>query len=219
MTTKRPFLSGIPDLPIDPAQRKEIASNMLRHAAFSETESAMRVFSQIQQRRATRLAHAATALAQKLGPDHPDVIAVQGLAHSSDASRTRMESQLSRVEQWPRPGANEWTVFGTVTDAEGKGAGGLTVRVFDRDRRLDDLLGETRTNESGDFSVVYHERDFKETNEGSAELYVMVSDARGNVVYSSRDSVRFATGRSEYFAIRLGKPIDKPTAKTRRKKE
>jgi hypothetical protein len=187
---------------------------MLRHAAFAESESAMQVFSQIQQRRTTRLANAAAALAQKLGPDHPDVIAVQGLAQSFDAVRARTESQLARAKRWPRPRPHEWTVFGTVTDADGKAAGGLTVRVFDRDRKLDDLLGETQTDESGDFSVVYHERDFKESKEGSAELYVMVSDARGNLVYSSRDSVRFGAGRSEYFAIRLGKP----PVKTRRKK-
>jgi hypothetical protein len=204
MNVKRSFLSGLPELPIDPAQRKEMVTNMLGHAASSEGASTMDGFSQLQQRRASRLSRAASVLAEKLGPDHPDVVAARSLAQSADALKTRMQNQISRAKQWPKPRPNEWTVFGTVTDAAGKAAGGLTVRVFDRDRKLDDLLGETETNEFGDFSVVYHERDFKESKEGLAELYVMVSDARGNVVYSSRDSVRYEAGRSEYFAIRLG---------------
>jgi hypothetical protein len=214
MNASRSFLSGMPELPIDPVQRQEIVRNMLQHATSSESESTMKAFSQMQQRRVARLSNAAAVLSEKLGQDHPDVVAVRTMAESADGLKTHLESQISRARQWPRPRANEWTVFGTVTDADGKGGGGLTVRVFDRDRKFDDLLGETKTNEFGDFSVIYHERDFQESKEGLAELYVMVSDPRGNLVYSSRDSVRFEAGRSEYFAIRLGKqPL-----KTKRKK-
>jgi hypothetical protein len=213
MNTKRSFISGMPELPIDPEKRKELVGNMLRQAAFGESQDAMKDFSQVQQRRATRLANAARELSQKLGPEHPDVIAVQRMADSVGARQARLDSQRTRVDRWPRPRPNEWTVFGTVTDAAGNPAGGMTVRVFDQDRKLDDLLGETQTDEAGDFSVVYHERDFLESKEGSPELYVMVSDASGNEVYSSRDSVRAAAGRSEYFAIRLGKLTVKPRRK------
>jgi hypothetical protein len=91
----------------------------------------------------------------------------------------------------------------------------LTVRVFDRDRKFDDLLGETETDETGDFFTVYHARDFYEKGENTPELYVMVEDAAGNELFSSRENVRPEAGQSEYFVIQLGKVTTNAAAKKR----
>jgi hypothetical protein len=53
-------------------------------------------------------------------------------------------------------------------------------------------------------SPAVNERDVLDTKEGLPELCLMVSDPKGNLVYSSHESPRFGAGRSEYFAIRLG---------------
>ena len=86
-------------------------------------------------------------------------------------------------------------VYGQVVDEAGEPLEGLRVQVCDRDRKYDDLLGDTETDEHGDFSVVYHERDFAEVGEELPELYVVVEDQGGNKLYSSRDSVRAEAGR------------------------
>ncbi len=218
MEENRQFIGGLPNQDIDEAQLQDALHNMLKQTAQSGGP-ALGVFGTLQQRRADRLNTAAKALGKEIGIDHPDVIAMQATAKSVAQMNVTMDAQTTRLKTWTKIRANEWTVFGTVISSDNKPASGMTVRVFDKDRKYDDLLGETETDENGDFSIIYHERDFKETHENFPELYVMVSDAKGNQVYSSRDSVRFNSGQSEYFAIQLGKQTRATkTAKTSVKK-
>jgi hypothetical protein len=212
---------------VDPAQLQNLLQSMLQQSATIGS-SALSTFSQLQELRAARLADAAKAISDNFGKNHPDAAAVQTLADATNGFKAQLDVQATHLKSWPKPRSNEWIVFGTVTDAQDDPQSGLTVRVFDKDRKLDDLLGETSTDENGSFSVVYHERDFKETGENLPDLYVMVSDPTGQLLYSTQDRVRFEAGRSEYFAIRLGKRSgraqgktasdDTPTRITRRKK-
>jgi hypothetical protein len=203
MEQKGRFIGGTPGQEVDPAQLEDALHNMMKQTAQNGTP-ALGMFTQLQQRREQRLNTAAKGLVKPLGKDHPDVIAVENTAKSLNELRTKVSIQSTRLKNWPKTRLNEWIVFGTVIDAQNQPAGGVTVRVYDRDRKYDDLLGETETDANGDFSVVYHERDFKETNENLAELYLMVLDAKGSLLYSSKDNIRFEAGKSEYFAIRLG---------------
>jgi len=206
-------IGGIPVPAVDPTQLQDAMLNIVKQAAANGAP-ALDTFAQIQQRRAARMTDAARLLGAKLGQTAPIVVAAQAMAQTSSDLAVHLTTQTARVDRFPKLHPNEWIVYGTVVDAQGKPAGGLTVRVFDRDRKYDDLLGETETDENGDFSVVYHERDFKETGEALPDLYVMVANASGETVYSSIDSIRYEAGRSEYFAINLGST--KP--KARRKK-
>lgn len=197
------LIGGMPAQTGDDAQLQTALDQMLKQTTLGSAP-ALGILSQLQQRRAARLDAAAKGLGRELGMDHPDVIAIQKTAQSVEQLNAKINTQSAQLKSWPRTHANEWLVFGTVVTADDKPAAGFTVRVYDRDRKYDDLLGETETDANGAFSVVYHERDFKESNENLPELYVMVKDAKGTQVYSSRDNVRFNAGQSEYFAIRLG---------------
>lgn len=207
------FIGGMPGQDVDPAQLQEALNNVMKQNAQASTPS-LTAFSQMQQQRAERMNAAASTLTQVLGKDHPDVLALQSGAAAVATLNAHVETQTMRLKTWPRPRANEWVVFGTVVDAQDNPVSGATVRVYDKDRKYDDLLGETETGANGEFAIVYHERDFKESNENLPELYVMVTDAKGQQVYSSRDSVRYKSGQSEYFAIRLGQPGRTPKAET-----
>lgn len=206
------FINGMPGQDVDEASLRDALHNVLKQATRNGTP-ALATLSQLQNRRAEKLNVAAKALSKELGKDHPDVIAMQASAATVTQLNTQVATQADRLKTWPKIRPNEWAVFGTVLDAKNQPVSGATVRVFDRDRKYDDLLGETETDAQGDFSIVYHERDFKETNENLPELYVMVTDAKGNQVYSSRDSVRFKSGQLEYFAIRLGQQVGRTTTK------
>ena len=203
----------------DAAQMQQVLQSVLAHSVDSDA-GMLSAFAQLQQRRAGRAEELGRVLKKKAGSGNPDVIALQNMAGALSQISEQAAAQTARASRWTTPKANEWTVFGTVTDVQGRPASGVTVRVFDRDRKYDDLLGETLTDENGDFSVLYHERDFAETGEKLPDLYVMVSDAAGKSLYSSRDTVRFEAGRSEYFAIQLGKrnraAAAKPSARTRK---
>lgn len=206
MAKNSQFVGGMPIPDVDAAQLEEMLQHIVGKAAEAGIPS-LGMLAQLQQNRAARMNGVVKALRAELGKDHPRVMAAEAAASSVSEFANQAGTRMKRADKFPVPGPNEWVVFGTVVDAQGNPAGGLTTRVFDRDRKYDDLLGETVTDGLGDFSVIYHERDFGETRENLPELYVMVSDASGKVVYSSRDSVRFESGRSEYFAIRIGAAV------------
>ena len=196
-------IGGIPVPQVDPTQLQDTTSSVVKQAT-STGVTALNTFAQLQQRRATRMTDAAKILSTKLGKNDPAVVAAQTMAQSATDLNMHITNQAMRVQNIPKLHPNEWIVYGTVVDGQGKPAVGLTVRVFDKDRKYDDLLGETETDANGDFSTVYHERDFKESGENLPDLYVMVTDTSGKLLYSSLDSVRYEAGRSEYFAVRLG---------------
>jgi hypothetical protein len=161
---------------------------------------------QLQQLRAVRLSAAADRLKANLGADNPRVIALTQSAQAASSLQQTLHIEAVRAARQPAVGPNEWMVYGRVLDLQGQAVAGVIVRVFDRDRKYDDLLGDTTTDELGDFSVIYHERDFAEAREANPDLYLMVSDSAGNLLYSSKDNVRFEAGRVEYFEIALNAP-------------
>jgi Transthyretin-like family len=213
MEQRQEFFSGIPAPDIDPEALGQALQNVLRQATESGPP-ALEMLGWLQQRQADRLDEAAQMLRKKLGSEHPDVVAIENQAKAAVELKSRFEIETTRLKRWPKVRANEWVVFGTVLNAEGRPARELTVRVFDQDRKYDDLLGETTTDEAGDFAVTYHERDFAEIGEGLPELYLRVEDNRGRLLYSSRASVRYEAGRIEFFRITLGAaPSDPVKAK------
>jgi hypothetical protein len=218
MEQKASFTSGSAASRVDPQELQSALSGMLKQTAGMGVP-VLNMFGQLQQRRATRLGSAAADLRVKLGAKDPDAIAVADMAEAARDLKVRLDTQVSRMDKWPKPRANEWIVFGTVCDKQGSPAPDLTVRVLDKDQKYDDLLGETETDANGDFSVIYHERDFKETNENLPDLYVMVLDVSGRVLYTSLESVRYEAGRSEYFAIHLGTQKPQRAKSTRKKTE
>lgn len=171
----------------------------------------MKGFAELQERRATRLADAEARLREHLGEDHPRVVALRRTTFEAEVLERSLRTTAVRDDRLPRTGPQEWMVYGRVLDSGGRPVTGVRVRVFDRDRKYDDLLGDSETDEYGDFAVVYHERDFAEAGEELPELYVMVEDRRGNLLYSSRDELRYEAGRAEYFQIVLGEQQAEPS--------
>jgi hypothetical protein len=218
--------------PMSPEELQAALASLLGELTGAST-SALETLAQEHAARAERLAGAEARLSARLGADHPQTVAARQAAASAVAAKTNLQRLAVREASRPAPKPNEWVVFGRVLDADGNPIGHVRVRVFDRDRKYDDLLGDTTTDEQGGFSVVYHERDFLEAGEGLPELYVRVDDAQGNELYSSRDSVRAQAGRAEYFEIvlaekapeagpapkpRAARPAKKTAAKARKRK-
>jgi len=205
MAEPRQTVSGGSLPPVDPAQAAEALQATLGQGAGAGG-TALTTFTSLQARRAARMTAVAGALGAVAGATHPDAVALQAQVQTIGSLQTAIATQVQRASRWPTPRPNEWLVYGTVTAADGTPAVGLRVRVFDKDRKYDDLLGDTETDDQGDWWATYHLRDFQEAGENNPDLYVMVTDASGAVVYSSRDSVRYEAGRSEYFDIHLGTP-------------
>jgi hypothetical protein len=171
--------------------------------------------------RASRAEAARTRLARSLGEDHPRVLELRRREDLLLGLAQRLEDVKRKVDDAPDLRPIEWMAHGRVTLDTGESLPGMTVKVFDKDRKLDDLLGDTVTDTAGEFRAVYHARDFAETGEEMPELYVAVFDRRGKRVFSSDRPVRPAVGRSDFFEIILteqrleqGVPRTRCTAKT-----
>jgi len=194
---------------------KTLADQLMRNASGAAAP-AFQQLAQWRKNRAVQLEAAADRLKTTLGEDHPRVMALNRAAASANAFRQVLTVEAVRITRRPTIEANEWLVFGRVFDEQGNPVPGLRVRVFDRDRKYDDLLGDTATDEYGDFAAKYHERDFAEVGEAQPDLYVMVEDAAGILLYSSRDKVRYEAGRAEYFEIVLSEKPTPPVAVKKR---
>jgi hypothetical protein len=171
--------------------------------------------------RASRVGAARTRLARSLGEDHPRVLELQRREDLLLNVAQRLEDVKRKVDDAPDLRPNEWMAHGRVTLDTGEPIEGMTVKVFDKDRKLDDLLGDMVTDAAGEFRAVYHARDFAETGAEMPELYVAVFDRRGKPVFLSDTPVRPTVGRSDFFEIILterrleeGMPRSRCTAKT-----
>ena len=188
--------------------------------------TALKGFAERMGKRAKRLKKAEERIKEELGDDHPEVIHLQGAAKRAEAARLQIGKTVARAEKIPKQKEYEWMVFGRVLDARGRPAAGLTVQVYDRDQKYDDLLGKATTDEDGDFQILYHEKAFagkgedsgKESGDKSGdkslELYLMVLSKKGKTLFSSERELRYKTGRAEYFEVVL--PDETKTSRKRR---
>jgi hypothetical protein len=113
---------------------------------------------------------------------------------------------------------DDWVVAGSVSFKDGTPAANLTVRVFDKDRKLDDFLGAAKTNKFGDFVIVYDVCDIREKlGDTMPELFFQVEDRNGKQLAASTKPLRIEAGRVEQFDVQL--TIRKDSSRLRRKKQ
>lgn len=168
--------------------------------------------------RVARLVAATARLEQELGSDDPDVLRMKEIIRAQEPQRAVLTRRGERERRRPSPKPHEWMAYGRVVNHDGSPAKGARVRLFDLDRKYDDLLGEARVDEFGDFSIgPFHDRDFFEHGEEAPELYLKIYGARNRLVYNGEQDARFPAGRIEYFEVVLPPP-EKATRSTSRKK-
>lgn len=109
----------------------------------------------------------------------------------------------SGEEGFAHAGSSGWTVRGRVTDKSGSGVSGLTVSLYDEDLFFDDQLGETKTDESGNYSLTYSPDLFRDLFERRPDLYLKITDRKGRTLYDSACDVEYEAGRLEVIDIEL----------------
>lgn len=90
-----------------------------------------------------------------------------------------------------------WVVRGRVTGADGKGVGGVTVSVFDRDMAFADRLGRTETDTSGNYSFTYPADKYRDLIDRRPDIFVKVTDSSGETLFASTRPVYYEAGRVE----------------------
>lgn len=103
------------------------------------------------------------------------------------------------------PDPNAWMVRGRITDESGDGLGGLIVSVYDKDLVFDDRLGETVTDESGNYLLAYRTEDFRDLIENKPDIYVKIMDRNRKTLYTSKETIRYEAGRVEIINVKIKK--------------
>ena len=79
----------------------------------------------------------------------------------------------------------EHEVKGTVRLADGSPAAGVKVSAFDRDLRVEQLLGQSQTNRDGSYRIQYSADAFTKAEGGSADLVVKAFASDGSLLAAS----------------------------------
>lgn len=124
-----------------------------------------------------------------------------------DTAQSATPPGESRNDPVVEPGA--WIVRGRVSDNQGKGLSNLVVSLYDKDLFFDDRLGQTETNNNGDYSLTYRTEDFRDLIERKPDIYIKVLDAKGKTLYTSKKKLRYEAGRVEILNIEIEDPIKK----------
>lgn len=195
----------------DPLDEIADAVRALFDQAYDERTDLLEQFAAEHAERAKRLNSAATRLKARLGADDPRVATLTSAAAGAEQLQQSLRTTATRATRRPELKRQQWMVYGNVVDPAGQPVAGVRVRVLDRDGKLSDRLGDATTDEFGDFAVVFSERAFFEQGDKRPDLFVVIEDAKGKVVFSSEENVLYEAGRAEYFAITLSeRPAVKP---------
>ena len=81
--------------------------------------------------------------------------------------------------------SEEYIVFGEVRLSNSRPVEACTVRAFDRDLRSEQFLGESLTDSNGSYRIIYTEEQFKQADNGKADLLVRVFNPVGKLLSES----------------------------------
>jgi hypothetical protein len=112
------------------------------------------------------------------------------------------------VECAPPPPPTEaqkpWIVKGTVTDAMGAPAPKQIVTVSDKEGKLAERFGKTKTNAKGEFDFTFEAEKFSDLIGAKVDLFVQVVDANQKVLAQSA-TLRFEPGKTDTIQIAMRK--------------
>ncbi len=92
--------------------------------------------------------------------------------------------------------------------SSGKGLEGLSVEALDKDLFQDDRVGTAVTDAEGKARIVYDKKNFGDDFwKTRPDLYLQIRNKQGDVIYTTRDSVRTKAAKSEKFVLELSEDL------------
>jgi hypothetical protein len=181
----------------------EAALAALFKAAERERQTSLRQAVEVRQLEAQTLRQEKDMLLKTLPADHPRVVALERMAQGAEEVATWAQETVERAEHHPDVRPGDWVILGRVVGPKGEPGKGLRIRVFDREQKFASRLGETSTDEHGEFFLRYSAEQFADLSKANPELFLMVMDAAGKTLFTSEEAFHAERGRVEQFEIRL----------------
>jgi|GEM_PF-1339298 len=142
----------------------------------------------------------AARLAQKLGPDHPRVVALQERVAADPVLTAQVRAEAARARTQPVSVGGGWAVHGHVRTADGTPVPGLTAALYGPDGRRVEGVGWGCTDAAGYFLI-----RVETLPEQVQPVRLHLVDASGRHVYVEPRDLVPAAGQAVYRSITLGK--------------
>ncbi len=153
--------------------------------------------------RATKQARIAARLEKALGKDAPSVAQLRSSSVTHRDLGTTHADALKRIGRLPKLNREDCGVLGDVVDSSGKPARGLRVRLTDKARVIDIGGRTTTTDQFGEFALVYPKCNLGVVGGTTPEAFLVVEDAKKQVLFTSPKPVKTTPGRPLHFEIVL----------------
>lgn len=106
--------------------------------------------------------------------------------------------------------SGRYQVYGTIRDQFQQPMQGTIIEAFDKDIRSEQSLGKTKTNDAGQYEISYTRRQFGETDNIAADVFIRVYDKTGRMIKES--DVYFNASSDLEIDINLsGQPYNGPS--------
>lgn len=189
------------DDPIAEAEAALFKEHM--EAVASDSDKVLGLLADAETARATKQEAIAARLEKSLGKDDPRVVRLRSSAATHRDLGTAHADALKRIERVPKVSREDCAVLGDVVDSSGKPARGLRVRLTDKAGAID-IGGQTATtDEFGEFALVYPKCNLGVAGGTTPEAFLVVEDAKKQVLFTSPKPVKPTRGRPANFEIVL----------------
>lgn len=170
----------------------------------------------LRQVKATSLQREQVRLIEKLGADHPRVVALTQKIQANQVLDRSLSIELERTQSGsPTADETTWILHGHVLNVKGKGIPNLTIALYDRRGSWSEKLGYACTDKQGHFQFTYR----PETGKANALLgdttaaatattqtvsvFVRVFDRRSQLLYIDPRPIFPKLGQVDYIKIIL----------------
>lgn len=167
----------------------------------------------LRQVKATSLQREQVRLREKLGADHPRVVALTQKIQANQALDRSLTIQLEQAQSGsPTADETTWILHGHVLNIKGNGVPNLTIALYDQRGAWVEQVGYACTDKQGHFQFTY-----QQTGKGNALLgdmtatattqrvsvFVRVFDRRSQLLYSDPRPIFPKLGQVDYIRIIL----------------
>lgn len=170
----------------------------------------------LRQVKATSLDREQVRLSEKLGADHPRVVALTAKMQANQALDRSLLVELERTQSGsPTADETTWILHGHVLSVKGKGIPNLTIALYDQRGTWVEQLGYACTDKQGHFQFTYRQQTGKAnallgdtTTAATAttqtvSLFVRAFDRRSQLLYTDLRPITPKLGQVDYIKIIL----------------
>jgi hypothetical protein len=143
-------------------------------------------------------------LQKKYGLDHPRVNKINARIDFNKAAMPELKAEIKRAEiKIPEFDSDTWMVHGRVLNEKGEGIKGLTLALYDEQRKVEKRFGYVCTDERGYYAIRYKVKEGEALIDEKTNYFLAISDSDGKICCKEEKPLNVIIGQTDYRLIIL----------------